>query len=89
MELWYKRKIHGNKGLEMYCCNLLDQAIDRGILYYGEKSRIDDGRIVNDLDSEYFIRTASSRGYDYLGINYCPFCGRAPSHGLWMAEKKK
>lgn len=73
----------------MYCCTLLDQAIDRGILYYGEKSRIDDGRIVNDLDSEYFIRSASSRGYDYLGINYCPFCGRALSHGLWMAEKKK
>jgi len=31
----------------------------------------------------------SSRGYDYYGINYCPFCGRALSHGLWMAEKKK
>ena len=73
----------------MYCCDELNQAIDREILYYGEKSRIDDGRIVNDLDSEYFIRTASSRGYDYLGINYCPFCGRALSHGLWMAEKKK
>ncbi len=50
---------------------------------------IDDGRIVNELDTEYFIRGVSSRGFDYLGINYCPFCGRALSHGLWVAEKKK
>ncbi len=73
----------------MYCCKLLAESIDRGVMYYGAMNRIDDGRIVNELDTEYFIRAAGTRGYDYLGINYCPFCGRALAHGLWVAEKKK
>ena len=73
----------------MFCCDMLAEAVERGAFYRGPKDRIDDGRIVNDLDTEYFIRGASSRGYDYIGINYCPFCGQAISHGLWMAEKKK
>jgi hypothetical protein len=73
----------------MVCCHMLAEAIDRGAFYYGAKQRIDDGRIVNDLNTEYYIRTPASRGYDYIGINYCPFCGRALSLGLWQAEKKK
>lgn len=73
----------------MACCDLLSDALDRGAMYYGAKNRINDGRIVNEIDTEYFIRSAASRGYDYLGVNYCPFCGRALSHGLWIAEKKK
>lgn len=73
----------------MHCCVLLDQAIDREAMFHGEKSRIDDGRILNELDTDYFIRAASARGYDYYGINYCPFCGRSLGRGLWMAEKKK
>jgi hypothetical protein len=24
-----------------------------------------------------------------VGINYCPFCGRVLSRGLWNLEKKK
>ena len=73
----------------MFCCYLLAEAVQRGAFYYGAAHRIDDGRIANDLQTEYYIRAASSRGYEYLGINYCPFCGRAPSLGLWQAEKKK
>jgi hypothetical protein len=73
----------------MLCCDELGNAVDRGACYVGPKHRIDDGRIVNEVDTEYFIRFASSRGYDYFGINYCPFCGRALSQGLWAAEKKK
>jgi hypothetical protein len=73
----------------MVCCDELRDWIDRGALYYGAKQRINDGRIVNDIDTEYFIRSASSHGYSYIGINYCPFCGRALSTGLWAAEKKK
>jgi hypothetical protein len=73
----------------MSCCDLLEDAIGRGAFYFGAKHRIDDGRIVNDLNTEYFIRAASPHGYDYLGVNYCPFCGRALSLGLWQAEKKK
>ena len=73
----------------MFCCDLLAEAVQRGTFYYGAAHRVDDGRIVNDLQTEYYIHAASSRGYDYLGINYCPFCGRALSLGLWQAEKKK
>ena len=73
----------------MFCCDLLEDAISREAFYYGPKHGIDDGRIVNDVDTEYFVRAASNRGYNYFGINYCPFCGRALSHGLWVAEKKK
>jgi hypothetical protein len=73
----------------MFCCEALRDSVDDGSLYYGPKSRIDDGRIVNAIDTEYFLRMPSSRGYGYIGINYCPFCGRALSLGLWSAEKKK
>ncbi|MGD1157668.1 MAG: hypothetical protein ABSA41_17845 [Terriglobia bacterium] len=73
----------------MFCCDLLAEASQRGAFYYGAAHRIDDGRIANDLQTEYYIRAASSRGYAYLGINYCPFCGHALSLGLWQAEKKK
>ena len=44
---------------------------------------------MNDVDTEYYLRAASTRGYAYVGMNYCPFCGRAISLGLWAAEKKK
>jgi hypothetical protein len=73
----------------MFCCDALREATDEGTFYYGAKHRIDDGRIVNDIDTEYFIRAASNHGYSYIGINYCPFCGRALSLGLWASEKKK
>ena len=73
----------------MFCCVLLTEGIDRGVFYFGAKHRVDDGRIVNGLNTEYFIRATSPSGFDYLGINYCPFCGRALSLGLWQAEKKK
>ena len=73
----------------MFCCDLLADAIEREVFYYGPQQRIDDGRIVNELNTEYFIRAASPHGYNYWGVNYCPFCGRALSLGLWQAEKKK
>ncbi len=73
----------------MFCCDLLRDGIEDGTFYYGAKHLIDDGRITNDIDTEYYVRTPSSRGYSYIGINYCPFCGRALSLGLWAAEKKK
>jgi len=73
----------------MFCCDTLRDWTDQEALYYGPKNRINDGRIVNEIDTEYFIRAASNRGYSYIGINYCPFCGRALSLGLWAAEKKE
>jgi hypothetical protein len=73
----------------MFCCETLREWVDEGALHYGAKDRINDGRIMNEIDTEYFIRAPSSRGYSYIGMNYCPFCGRALSLGLWAAEKKK
>lgn len=74
----------------MICCNNLDQALDLEIVVKTEKHLLHDGRILNDVDSEYYVR-ASYGGdrFNYLAINYCPFCGRVISRGLWDAEKKK
>jgi hypothetical protein len=47
-----------------------------------------DGRILTEIDTEYFLRFGEERP-SFVGINYCPFCGRAVSRGLWNAEKKK
>jgi hypothetical protein len=73
----------------MFCCDELRVWIDEGVFYYGPKHRINDGRIVNEIETEYFVRFNANRGYSYIGINYCPFCGRALSTALWAAEKKK
>jgi len=46
------------------------------------------GRILNDVDSDYAVRSPDDRPNLYL-LNYCPFCGRAISRSVWNAEKKK
>ena len=43
----------------MLCCDSLGEAVDRGAMYVGPKHRIDDGRIVNEIDTEYFLRSPS------------------------------
>ncbi len=52
------------------------------------KHLLRDGRIGNDIDSDYFLVFGESR-FTFVGVNYCPFCGRALSRGLWNQEKKK
>ena len=73
----------------MNCCDAMAEAAESGAIYTGPKNRIDDGRIVNEIDSEYFLRSPGSTGFNYYGVNYCPFCGRALSTQLWASEKKK
>lgn len=73
----------------MFCCDELKDWIEREVFYYGPKNRISDGRFINEIETDYFIRAAASRGFSYIGINYCPFCGHALSTALWAAEKKK
>ena len=46
------------------------------------------GRILNEVDSDYAVRSPEERPNLYL-INFCPFCGRAISRTVWNAEKKK
>jgi hypothetical protein len=75
---------------KMICCKDMGDAMDREILTKSEVYQIQDGRVLNEIDTEYFIRAGDTSGnFSYLGVNYCPFCGRALSRGLWAAEKKK
>ncbi|MBX5496096.1 MAG: hypothetical protein IRZ15_12245 [Bryobacteraceae bacterium] len=46
------------------------------------------GRILTEIDTDYFLVFGEERP-SYVGLNYCPFCGRALSRGLWNLEKKK
>jgi hypothetical protein len=74
----------------MSCCAEMDSAIEREVVAETEKHLIGDGRILNDIDSTYFLRSGDDSGrFSYFALNYCPFCGRAISRGLWTAEKKK
>lgn len=69
----------------MACCDELERLIDLEMVRRAPVHQLSDGRILNDIDTEYFFRFERS----YVGMNYCPFCGRVLSRGLWNAEKKK
>ena len=45
------------------------------------------GRILNEIDSDYAVRSPEDRPNLYP-INFCPFCVRAVSRTIWNAEKK-
>ncbi len=72
----------------MTCCTELDRLIDRDLARYAQPQQLSNGTIVNEIDTEYFLVYGEER-HRYVGINYCPFCGRALSRGLWNLEKKK
>ena len=73
----------------MFCCDEFTRAYEREMLVKAEPHQIRDGRILNQINSEYFLRSGDETGrFNYLAFNYCPFCGRALSRGLWAAEKK-
>jgi hypothetical protein len=65
--------------------------MDREMVAHTERYLIRDGRTYNDIDSEYFLRSGdpATGRINYLALNFCPFCGRPLSRGLWQAEKKK
>ena len=74
----------------MICCEDMDCALDQEVIVKAERHMIHDGRIMNDINSEYYVRFGYAEGrYTYFALNYCPFCGKAISLGLWAAEKKK
>lgn len=74
----------------MICCREMGNAMDREALVKIEAYQIQDGRVLNDVDTEFFIRSVDESGMvGYHGLNFCPFCGRPLSRGLWAAEKKK
>jgi len=72
------------------CCEEMARAQTFEVIVQMEKYQLADGRILNDLETEFFIRSPDERERaNYFGFNYCPFCGRPLSRGLWIAEKKK
>lgn len=72
----------------VYCCDELQQLAGRELVRIGPVHTLTNGRILTEIDTEYFLVFGEERP-TYAGINYCPFCGRALSRGLWNLEKKK
>ncbi|HWB84357.1 MAG TPA: hypothetical protein VG675_09475 [Bryobacteraceae bacterium] len=72
----------------MTCCGEFDQLIEREMARNAQPYQLSNGTIVNDVDTEYFLVFGEER-HKFVGINYCPFCGRVLSRGLWNLEKKR
>jgi hypothetical protein len=70
-----------------HCCQMLQDAVD-GDAILNQPLRTMHGRILNELDSDYAVRSPEERPKLYP-FNFCPFCGRAVSRTIWNAEKKK
>ena len=73
----------------MTCCEDFGDLVDRDLALVGPKNLLRDGRIVNEADTEFFLVFGEEGRRSYVGIHYCPFCGRVVSRGLWNREKKK
>ena len=72
----------------MTCCSEFDRLLDRDLARYAQPQQLSHGTIVNEIDTEYFLVFGDER-HQFVGLNYCPFCGRVLSRGLWNLEKKK
>ena len=72
----------------MTCCSEFDRLLDRDLARYAQPQQLSHGTIVNEIDTEYFLVFGEER-HQFVGLNYCPFCGRVLSRGLWNLEKKK
>jgi hypothetical protein len=72
----------------MTCCDELARLMDGEMARHAQPYQLSDGRILTEIDTEYFLVFGEER-HRFVGINYCPFCGRALSRGLWNLEKKK
>lgn len=72
----------------MTCCAELERLIDRDLACNAPASRLENGTILTDIDTEFFLVFGEERRR-YVGMHYCPFCGRVLSRELWNLEKKK
>ena len=72
----------------MTCCEEFDRLIDRDMAKHAQSYQLTNGRILTEIDTEYYLVFGDER-HSFVGINYCPFCGRVLSRGLWNLEKKK
>ena len=72
----------------MTCCAQFDQLLDRDLARHAQPYQLSNGTIITEIDTEYFLVFGEERP-SFAGINYCPFCGRGLSRGLWNREKKR
>jgi len=72
----------------MSCCPEMQAMVDQEFVRIGPVWQLTNGRIVNEIDTEYYFVFGDNRP-SFVGMNYCPFCGRVLSRGLWNLEKKK
>lgn len=66
----------------------MSDLVDREMVRVGPLHTLASGRIITEIDTDYHFKFGEDRP-TYVGINYCPFCGRALSRNLWNREKKK
>ena len=59
----------------MSCCVEFDQAFEDGVIYRVAAQEIGDGPMMNEIISDYYLKTQRPGGHNYYAINYCPFCG--------------
>ena len=59
----------------MSCCLEFDQAFEERVIRWIPPHEINDGPMMNQIVSEYFLTKVREGGYNYYAINYCPFCG--------------
>jgi hypothetical protein len=70
------------------CCDGLAALQDRDFLRVGLPHTLPNGRFVTEIDTEFFLVFGQERP-SYVGLQYCPFCGRIVSRELWNREKRK
>jgi hypothetical protein len=72
----------------MSCCDQMERLMDRDLARQAQPHQLTNGAIITEIDTEYFLVFGDER-HQFVGMNYCPFCGRVISRGLWNQEKKK
>ncbi len=72
----------------MTCCPQFEDLIERELARQAQAWQLSNGTIITEIDTEYFFVFGDDR-HQFVGLNYCPFCGRALSRQLWNQEKKK
>ena len=72
----------------MTCCAQFERLVDRDLACHAQPYQLTNGTIITEIDTEYFLVFGAERR-QFVGVNYCPFCGRVLSRELWNLEKKK
>jgi hypothetical protein len=72
----------------MTCCAEMDKLMDRDLVRQAQPHQLSNGTIITDIDTEFFFVFGDER-HQFVGMHYCPFCGRVLSRELWNLEKKK